>query len=317
MLMRNRCIAVVLALFGLIGGASVASAQASRTWVSGVGDDVNPCSRTAPCKTFAGAISKTAAKGEINVLDSGGFGAVTITKSISIEADEGVMAGISAAGTNGIIINAGAADVVTIRGLSINGFGTGLNGIRVLNASVVHIENCDIQNFVNRGIDVENAANAVQLFVKDTAVTNNFLGGSGTPGISGGVLIKPVSPGSVTAFFDNVRMDQNQFGLRVENNVRANIVNSSANGNTLFGFIAVATGGAPSVINMDRGSASFNSTGVRTDGVGAIVRMAQMQVTGNAQGIQATNSGQIISHQNNAVRGNTLDGTPTSNIGQQ
>jgi len=316
MLMRNRCAAVVFALFGLIGGASLASAQASRTWVSGVGDDANPCSRTAPCKTFAGAISKTAAKGEINVLDSGGFGVVTITKSISIEADEGVMAGISAAGTNGIIVNAAASDVVTIRGLTINGFGTGINGIRVLNASVVHVENCNIENFFNRGILVENAANAVQLFVKDTVIRNNFLGGT-VAGVSGGVLLKPVSPGSVTAYFDNVRLDQNQFGLRVESNVRAEVVNSSANGNPLFGFIAVATGGAPAVINLDRGSASFNSTGVRSDGIGAIIRMSQMQVTGNAQGIQATNSGAIISHQNNAIRGNTLDGSATSNIGQQ
>jgi hypothetical protein len=62
----------------------MAQAQATRTWVSGVGDDANPCSRTAPCKTFAGAISKTAPCGEISVLDPGGFGAVTITKSITI-----------------------------------------------------------------------------------------------------------------------------------------------------------------------------------------------------------------------------------------
>ena len=64
--------------------ASSAHAQATRTWVSGVGDDANPCSRTAPCKTFAGAISKTAAHGEISVLDPGPYGAVTITKSITL-----------------------------------------------------------------------------------------------------------------------------------------------------------------------------------------------------------------------------------------
>ena len=82
-----------------------AQGQALRTWVSGVGDDANPCSRTAPCKTFAGAISKTAAAGEISVLDPGGFGAVTITKAITING-EGTLAGILNAGTNGIVINA-------------------------------------------------------------------------------------------------------------------------------------------------------------------------------------------------------------------
>src|SRR6476469_8182596 len=100
--------------------ASLAQAQATRTWVSGVGDDANPCSRTAPCKTFAGAISKTANCGEISVLDPGGFGAVTITKSITIDGT-GTLAGILASLTTGVIINATATDVITIRGVSING----------------------------------------------------------------------------------------------------------------------------------------------------------------------------------------------------
>ena len=114
--------------FALCSAAQV-HAQATRTWVSGVGDDANPCSRTAPCKTFAGAISKTAAGGEISALDPAGFGAVTITKSITINGD-GTLASILSAGTNGIIVNAGPSDVVTIRNISINGAGTGLNGIR-------------------------------------------------------------------------------------------------------------------------------------------------------------------------------------------
>src|SRR2546426_161581 len=109
--------------------ASLAHAQATRTWVSGVGDDANPCSRTAPCKTFAGAISKTAAAGEINVLDPGGFGAVTITKSITIRSDH-IEAGVLVSGTNGIIVNVPAAtDRVLLEGLDIEGLGTGLNGV--------------------------------------------------------------------------------------------------------------------------------------------------------------------------------------------
>src|SRR5918911_3060118 len=113
---------------------SSASAQATRTWVSGVGDDANPCSRTAPCKTFAGAISKTANGGEINCLDPGGFGGVTITKSLTIKCHytEG---GVLVSGTNAIVINAAATDSVTLRGLDINGLGTGLNGVRILSAA--------------------------------------------------------------------------------------------------------------------------------------------------------------------------------------
>src|SRR6188472_847928 len=117
----------------------VGHAQATRTWVSGVGDDANPCSRTAPCKTFAGAISKTAAHGEINCLDPGGFGAVTITKSITIDCD-GFTGGILAAGFNGVIVNATNTDVVTLRGLSINGAGTGLTGVNLINAGILTIE---------------------------------------------------------------------------------------------------------------------------------------------------------------------------------
>jgi hypothetical protein len=94
--------------------ATSANAQATRTWVSGVGDDANPCSRTAPCKTFAGAISKTAAGGEINCIDAGGFGAVTITKSMTIDCAN-VEAGVLVSGTNGIIVNAGVGGVVTRR----------------------------------------------------------------------------------------------------------------------------------------------------------------------------------------------------------
>src|SRR3954447_10302959 len=109
-----------------------AQAQATRTWVSGVGDDANPCSRTAPCKTFAGAISKTASGGEINVLDPGGFGAVTITKPITISSI-GFEAGVLVSGTNGIVINVpNATDFVILRGLDIEGLGTGLSGVTVL-----------------------------------------------------------------------------------------------------------------------------------------------------------------------------------------
>ena len=170
----------VLAAIGVIAAAlsfsaGAAQAQASRTWVSGVGDDANPCSRTAPCKTFAGAISKTAAGGEINCLDPGGFGAVTITKAITI-ACEGVTAGVVVPGTNGIIVNAGASDNVTLRGIDINGDGTGLNGIRFLAGRALIVDNCQIYGFTTHGIDVALSA-AASVDVKDTRINN--VGGDG------------------------------------------------------------------------------------------------------------------------------------------
>src|SRR6202790_1343767 len=133
------------ALFAVIF-VSLANAQASRTWVSGVGDDVNPCSRTAPCKTFAGSISKTAAGGEINCIDPGGFGALTITKSITISCEIGT-AGVLVAGTNGIVVNAASTDIVTLKGLDFDGVGTGLSGISILSAATVHVRKSMIRNF--------------------------------------------------------------------------------------------------------------------------------------------------------------------------
>ena len=157
---------------------TAANAQATRTWVSGVGDDANPCSRTAPCKTFAGAISKTAASGSINVLDPGGFGAVTITKSITIRSD-GFEAGILVSGTNGIIINAAATDRIVLDGLDIDGVTTGLNGINILSAREVVVLNTTIRGFnaaaSGNGILV-NSANKVFVTVIDSFIANNNVG---------------------------------------------------------------------------------------------------------------------------------------------
>src|SRR6266481_3712094 len=129
-----------LSLYLPMMSSDPAHAQATRTWVSGVGDDANPCSRTAPCKTFAGAISKTATGGIIVCLDPGGFGTLTITKSIAIDCTE-TFGGVLAAGTNGINVN-GAGVVAILRGLSIEGVGTGLIGVNVTQAAAVHVEKC-------------------------------------------------------------------------------------------------------------------------------------------------------------------------------
>src|SRR5712692_7607160 len=139
---KVRFIALASVVAAVCSFTPMAYAQATRTWVSGVGDDANPCSRTAPCKTFAGAISKTATLGEIDVLDPGGFGAVTITKSITIDGG-GFIAGVLVSGTNAIIVNISGAKV-TLRNLDIDGLTTGLSGILVLNAAAVRVENCKI-----------------------------------------------------------------------------------------------------------------------------------------------------------------------------
>src|SRR5258708_3528598 len=158
---KRKLLFYVLTVFVLfITCSSLAQAQATRTWVSGVGDDANPCSRTAPCKTFAGAISKTATGGEINVLDPGGFGAVTITKSITISS-EGFEAGVLVSGTNGIIVNTpNATDYVQLIGLDIEGLGTGLNGVRIIGNGATLIKGCTIRHFAGNGIELTGVAGA-------------------------------------------------------------------------------------------------------------------------------------------------------------
>ena len=171
---RTTCAVVACLVFG----SSLAFAQATRTWVSGVGDDANPCSRTAPCKTFAGAISKTASGGEIDALDPGGYGGVTITKPITI-AGVGTNASILASATNGIIVNitapGGVADVVTLRNLQINGAGTtlGINGIRVLNATSVVLDNVNVFGFGTNGLVTEGTS---RLYATGGVFSNNAIG---------------------------------------------------------------------------------------------------------------------------------------------
>ena len=193
--MRKIALAIAIlttALFSMLYTAP-AHAQATRTWVSGVGDDANPCSRTAPCKTFAGAISKTAVNGEINCLDPGGFGGVTITKGITLDCHE-VFGSILVAGTNGITINAANA-VVTIRNLNFNGAGlTGIRGISILAASKVNIEDCMIMQFSQQGIADMRTGGGNFLSVRNTTIRNNTGAGiSSAAGAASGAVLENVS----------------------------------------------------------------------------------------------------------------------------
>jgi hypothetical protein len=189
--------AIAVGTFAVCMKAEPARAQATRTWVSGVGDDANPCSRTAPCKTFAGAISKTAAGGEINVLDPGGYGAVTITKSISI-ISVGFEAGVLVSGTNGIVVSVGSTDKVLLEGLDIEGLGTGLNGITIIGGGRTTIRKCSIRNFTQNGVNLQGTVNA-RVIVEDSLILGNT-GGFNMLG-SGGVMN--------TAFVQNTVLDSN------------------------------------------------------------------------------------------------------------
>jgi hypothetical protein len=302
-------VVVIFALLLAVG--SLAHAQATRTWVSGVGDDANPCSRTAPCKTFAGAISKTAAAGEINVLDPGGFGGVTITKSISIIAD-GVEAGVLVSGTNAIIINAGVNDFVVLRGLDIEGLGTGLTGIRFLAGAALHVENCTINNFngSGAGIGIDFApSGAAQLYVTDTIIRN-----ARTATTGGGIHIRPAVTGSATAVLDNVRVERSLFGVRAQGASKVSINHSVFYGNTNNGVIGVSS----VQINIDNSVISNNGVaagfGVQSSGAGAVVRIGNSQVTNNGTGLGFNGGGALLSYSNNHVAGNTVDGAPSGTI---
>ena len=300
---RSRLMALAAALVVAAAFPNAALAQATRTWVSGVGDDANPCSRTAPCKTFAGAISKTAPAGEIDVLDPGGFGGVTITKSISIEA-VGVVAGVLVSGTNAIVISAGPSDVVVLRGLTIDGLGTGLAGVKFLAGGALHVEDCTINNFTTTGVDFEPNSDA-QLFIKDTIVRDNA---GGATNQSGGILVKP-SAGTVRAALDNVRIEKNtDGGVRAEGtNTHVTINRSVISGNTNSGIIGVL--GAKVFVS---DSASVNNVnGVKADVAGTVVTISNVTITNNTgQGV-FPNGGTITSFGNNHVSGNVVDGVPT------
>lgn len=258
-------------------------AQATRTWVSGVGDDANPCSRTAPCKTFAGAISKTAVGGIINCIDPGGFGAVTITKSIEISC-QNTKAGVLAAGTNGININA-AGIIVVLRGLAIEGVGTGLIGVNILSAAVVHIEECTIRGFRSgtaNGVRVATSSGNPEVNISDSFITDN---GGGVVGVPTGA----------------------SFGFITLHNVR---VNNNTNG---------AANNVNSRMRIDQSVFAGNTTGVQAD-AGAVVTLARSDIQFNGTGI----SGATTSFGNNRIAGNTSDGTaptaagaPSSDLGQK
>lgn len=306
---------------------SPASGQATRTWVSGVGDDANPCSRTAPCKTFAGAISKTAARGEISVLDPGGFGAVTITKSISIVNDDSGEAGILAAGTNGVIVNAAATDVVILRGLVIDG-GTpavpGLNGVRFLAGAALHIQNSMIKNFSGVapngfGVLFAPAAGTSELHISNTTFINN----GDSVGLSGGgIVAQPTGSGSAKVSLFNVRLENNNRGVAGDTTtttgtVKVSVFGSVATGNTGFGIGAtsLAAGGTNASVMINQSAIVNNGNGIVATGTLATIRIGSSTISGNNNGAISQSGGVLLSYKNNQINDNTADGTPITAVG--
>jgi hypothetical protein len=278
-----------------------AQAQATRTWISGVGDDVNPCSRTAPCKTFAGAISKTAIGGEIDCLDPGGFGTLTITKSITLDCGGGGIVGsILASAVNGINVNAAGANVI-IRNLSINGAGTtvGVRGVNVLAANNVLIENSQIMNFSQQCIaDVRPTAGT--LVVNNVDARLCALAGVSTL-TSGGVL---------KLTMNNVRATDNGNGVSLNPNTNATITNSVLSNN---GASGIDNEGAN--ILADGNAIASNSNGVNS-GSGTTF-LSNNHVSWNTTNAVNVTGGTVNTYGNNQLNGNVAGILTTASPGQR
>jgi hypothetical protein len=294
--------ALTLALCLLAGGAW---AQASRTWVSGVGDDANPCSRTAPCKTFAGAISKTAAKGVISVLDPGGFGAVTITKSITIDGG-GREGSILAAGTTGVIVNAGVNDVVRLKNLSIDGVGTALHGVRFLAGAALLLDSVKIHDTTGHGVWFAPSGNS-RLTINDSVISNH---------VASGVLVQAGGAGLATVTIANTKLLDNGHGVKAEDRSTVSIRNSDLANNGNSGVMASSTAQAVEVTVdscqvVNNGIANPSSAAIKSRGALASMLIADNTVTGNYNGLVSEDGGDIISLGRTRVIGNNVNGTPT------
>jgi len=285
-----------------LGIATFANAQATRTWVSGVGDDANPCSRTAPCKTFAGAISKTASPGIINCLDPGGFGAVTITKSIMIDCT-GTLGSVLSSGTQGIIINAQPTDHIILRSIDVSGAGTtlGTNGIVVSQAATVNIENVSVEEYSGQAVRVNNTTNGITVSITRSDIRIAQFGvvvatsGTGTCGMR--ISQSTVTHNSNTGIdlggannalvVSNSQVNNNQSGVVVEQSSSAGAVESSTITGNQNGVVAGTGGGAPTI------------------------RLSRNLITGNTvQGLSGTGTTRCFS--NNVIEANNGNNTCTN-----
>jgi len=299
---------------------SPAQAFNKKSFVSNSGNDQSSCVNALnACATFAGALAKTAPGGEIAVLNSGDYGPVLIAHSVSISNDGAGEASILAPPVHGIQILAGAGDVVSLRGIIIDGQGGGGgSGISIGHASGVHVQNCVVRNIQSPGqygITFVPGANS-QLFISDTIIFNN-----GIDKFTGGIAIQPQGAPSVNVVLDRVHVENNVVGLWVDGRVSpgngAHVVlrDSVVSGNLNDGIRATSQPSmSPAFILIERTSSVNNGgTGILADGPGATMLLKGNTVARNAAGISAVNGGQLISYGNNAINNNLgPDGVPTS-----
>jgi hypothetical protein len=278
-----------------VGFAAVANAQATRTWVSGVGDDANPCSRTAPCKTFAGAVSKTATGGEISVLDPGGFGVVTITKALTINGD-GTLAGILSAGTFGVTVNITTnltTDKVIIRNISINGAGSGVSGVRFLDGQELILDNVTISGMTDAGVDVTQSQSS-NLFLKNVRISKAAVGVRTTTTV-----------GTVAGAFENVAIDgMTSHGVECVNNTVLSLRNVET---TKCGGSGVRSAGGAVDLSILDSLSSGNNVGY--DGAAGIIRIGNCGMFYNNTNLAGT----VASGGTNKSAGNTVQNTPIAN----
>ena len=302
-------IGILAFAISLLAGATTAHA-APATWVSGTGSDAGNCAITAPCRTFAFAHDQTNNNGTINVLSSGNFGPLTITKPISIVAD-GVEAVINSSTGSinpaGIIVQAGSAAIVSLRGLTVDLRGTDNDGISFVSGAALHVQNCVIRKG-RFGIAFSPASGTNELHVADTVVANSS---------SIGIVAFPTGSASVKAVLDRVRVENGTGpgiffkGDSTTGLIAATVRGSIAAGNTGIGIFANAGGDGTTTVTVDRSAAVNNDIGIRSSGTGATIRIGDSTVTGNANGLLFTSSGVIRSYGTNKVNGNTIDGTPS------
>jgi hypothetical protein len=299
---KSNAVRFILSAVLAVGFSTVTFGQATRTWVSGVGNDANPCSRTAPCKTFAGAISKTADKGEISVLDPGGFGTVTIGKGLTINGT-GTLAGIlNSLGTNGITVNATSSDTVIIRDVSINGAGTGGNGVRYLAGKSLMLDHCWIygqnNSATSRGIDVAKSGDGT------LKVINSVIENVNEDGIHANT-----SAGTVVTVVDSTSiMNCGGDGIEAVANIRGEISRSNVEVVTGNG---ISTSGSNSQINVDDAMiAHCNVDGLRSS-AGSSIRVSDSIIANNTTGL-LPNGGTIDSFQGNSLIGNPTPGSFSS-----
>ena len=310
--------AIAFAALGMLALLHGTPARATllKIWVSNAGADNNTCGDSStPCRTFFQAVTNVTAGGEIGVLTPGDYGFLEITKAVSITNDGTGEASIFAppgASQAGILIAAGNGDIVSLRGLIIDGLAGAQYGIFIQRASAVHVQNCVVRNFeAQNGWGIVNASkSSTVLFVSDTLIYNN----GSNPG-TGGVQIQSFGV-RANAVLDRVHLENNVIGLSVDGRAvgpsRALIRDSVVSGNATDGILAI-TGNAPAFIVVEHTTTLYNAgVGIHADGPGGTILLNDNTVTLNGTGISATNSGQLISYGNNRNNNNIgPEGAPT------